>query len=372
MREQIRRMNLRVPGPTPVPQEVAAAGAFPMVNHRGPEFAESMREVVEGLKPFFGTHGDPLLLTGSGTGALEAAIVNMLSPGDEVLAVTIGVFGDRFADIAEAFGATVHRLHGEWGKASDPDAVRKALARFPHTKAVLLTHNETSTGVTNDVPAIIRSIRQTSPDCLALVDGVSSIGALPFEMESWGVDVAITGSQKAWMCPPGLSMMAVSEGGWRAYERARMPRFYWDFRKAEKNGAKGTAPFTPAVGIVRALQRALEMMHGEGQQAVFDRHRRIARSIREGIESMGMELFADPAVASDTVTAVRIPAAVDGSTLLRNLRESHGLVLGSGQDSLKGSIFRIGHMGWVHDEDVRHLLDALQTALSECRMKAAV
>jgi aspartate aminotransferase-like enzyme len=343
-----------------------------MVNHRGPEFAECMREVIEGLKPFFGTQNDPLLLTGSGTGALEAAIVNTLSPGDEALAITIGVFGDRFADIAEAFGAVVHRFEAEWGKAIEPHAVGQALENLPNTKAVLLTHNETSTGVTNDIPAIVRTIRESSPECLVLVDGVSSIGALPFEMDSWGVDVAITGSQKAWMSPPGLSMVAISERGWRAYEQAKMPRFYWDFRKAQKNGAKGTAPFTPAVGIVRALQRALQMMHAEGKQWVFDRHRRIARSIRDGIESMGLELFADPSVVSDTVTAVRIPSDVDGSTLLRNLREIHGLVLGSGQDSLKGAIFRIGHMGWVHERDVQHLLDTLEMALSESRLSAAV
>ena len=366
-------VNLRVPGPTPVPDQVARAAARPMVNHRGPEFAAAMTEVVEGLKPFFGTRDDPLLLTGSGTGAMEAAIVNVLSPGDEVLAVTIGVFGDRFADIAQAFGATVHRLQAEWGKAIEPDAVAQALKEHRNIKAVLLTHNETSTGVTNDLAAIAAVVRTGGGDApLLLADGVSSIGALPFEMDVWNIDVAITGSQKSWMSPPGVGMIALSERAWKAYAEARMPRFYWDFGKARKNGTRGTTPFTPAVGVVHALQEALRLMHAEGQEAVFARHRHIGVSIRKGIKSLGLELFADPAVVSNTVTAVRIPARVDASAFLRDLRQRHHLVVGSGQDWLKGSIFRIGHMGWIHDSDVDHLLSALRSALQTARLEEAV
>jgi len=270
--------NLRVPGPTPVPEDVARAGAQPMINHRGPEFAAIMGEVLERLQPWFGIQTDPLLMTGSGTGAQEAAIVNMLSPGDEVLAVTIGVFGDRFAAIAEAFGATVHRLQGEWGRAANPEAVAEALREHPRTRAVLITHNETSTGVTNDLPALAEVVRREArgKTPVIIVDGVSSIGALPFRMEDWGVDVAITGSQKAWMSPPGLAMVAVSERGWQAHREARMPRFYWDFTRARKNGEKRTTPFTPAVGIVMALQEALRRMAEEGQEAVFARHHRVA------------------------------------------------------------------------------------------------
>jgi aspartate aminotransferase-like enzyme len=331
-----------------------------------------MREVIEQLKPFFGTSDDPLLLTGSGSGAQEAAIVNMLSPGDEVLAVTVGVFGDRFADIAEAFGAAVHRLQGEWGKAVPPEAVADALRDRSATRAVLLTHNETSTGVTNDLAALAATIRRVSPDALIIVDGVSSIGALPFEMEAWGLDVAITGSQKAWMSPPGMSMVAVSRRGWEAYERARMPRFYWDFGKAAKNAAKGTTPFTPAVGIVHAMQEALRLMTEEGVGNVFERHRRIGQQVRDGVQALGLELFADPSDFSDTVTAVRVPAGVDASKLLKELRQRHGVVLGSGQDWLKGSIFRIGHMGWVHEKDIEQLLDALRIALDDARLEEAV
>lgn len=367
-------VNLRVPGPTPVPEEVARAGARPMVNHRGPEFAAIMADIGQGLQPFFGTATEPLLLTGSGTGAMEAALVNVLSPGDEILAVTIGVFGDRFADIAQAFGATVHRLQAEWGKAIDPGAVAAAVRERPALQAVLLTHNETSTGVTNDVAAIAAAVHDaaTGEPPLLLVDGISSIGALPFAMDEWGIDVAMTGSQKAWMAPPGLAMVTVSERAWQAYAGARMPRFYWDFAKAHKNADKRTTPFTPAVGVAFALQESLRRMAGEGMEAIFARHRATGRQVREGIQALGLELFADPAVASDTVTAVRVPADVDAAVLLRELRQHHRVVVGSGQDWLKGSIFRIGHMGWVHESDVEHLLNAVRLALEDARYQEAV
>jgi aspartate aminotransferase-like enzyme len=369
-----RTSNLRVPGPTPVPPEVAQAGASPMVNHRGPEFAAVMEEVAERLIPFFGSREEPLLLTGSGTGAQEAAIVNTLSPGDDVVAVVAGVFGERFADIADAFQADVYRLELDWGRAVDPSELGRVLRERPNTRAVILTHNETSTGVTNDVRALAETVRRAaagSPPVI-LVDGVSSIGALPFEMDSWGVDIAISGSQKAWMSPPGVGMIAVSEHGWEAYKQAKMPRYYWDIAKARKNAGKRTTPFTPAVGVIRAMQEALRLMTEEGPEAIFARHVAIGHRVREGVQALGLELFADPDVASNTVTAVRVPAGVDASALLRALREHHGVVLGSGQGWLKGAIFRIGHMGWVQEEDVDHVLDALAVELKEYRLEEAV
>jgi aspartate aminotransferase-like enzyme len=364
--------NLRVPGPTPVPESVARAGSRPMVNHRGPEFAEVMGEVLDGLKTYFGSGAEPLLLTGSGTGALEAAVVNTLSPGDDVLSITSGVFGERFAAIAEAFGAAVLRLNGEWGKAISIEAVRVAVRERPGIKAALITHNETSTGVTNDVQAIAQVIREEArQDPVLLVDGVSSIGALLFDMQAWDVDVAITGSQKAWMSPPGLAMVAVSERAWEAHHIARMPRFYWDFTKAKKNGDRRTSPFTPAVGIIFALQEALRMMRAEGSENIYARHRQIGRRIRAGVTDLGLELFAEPADASDTVTAVRVPADVDAAALIRDLRQRH-VVVGSGQDWLKGSIFRVGHMGWVHDGDIDGVVDALRASLEQVRLRQAV
>jgi aspartate aminotransferase-like enzyme len=342
-----------------------------MVNHRGPEFAALMREAIEGLEPFFGCGDDPLILTGSGTGGQEAAVVNVLSPGEKVLAVVGGVFGARFAEIAEAFGADVHRLDVSWGEAAGSDAVAAALTEFPAT-AVILTHNETSTGVTNDIAALTRAVRSSVPEATVIVDGVSSIGALPFRLEEWDVDVAVSGSQKAWMSPPGLAMVALSPRGWEAYGRARMPRYYWDFGKAARNGRKGTTPFTPAVAVVRALVEALRLMHAEGPENVYARHRRIGAAVREGIAALGLELFADEAVASNTVTAVRVPSGLDASKLIKRLRERHGVVVAGGQDWLKGSIFRIGHMGYVRDEDIRHLLQSLQAVLRDEDLQLAV
>jgi aspartate aminotransferase-like enzyme len=226
--------------------------------------------------------------------------------------------------------------------------------------------------VTNDVGAIAAVIREEAHgDPVLLVDGVSSIGALPFEMHAWDVDVAVTGSQKAWMSPPGLTMLGVSDRAWRAHQVARMPRFYWDFTKAKKNGDRRTTPFTPAVGIVHALQEALRMMHAEGADNIHARHRRIGRRLREGIEAMGLELFADPEHASDTVTAVRVPIGMDASALIRDLRQRR-VVVGSGQDWLKGSIFRVGHMGWVHDADIDEVLAALRAGLEQVGLRQAV
>lgn len=364
-------MNLRVPGPTPVPAEVATAGSQPMVNHRGPEFAASMAAVLEGLKPFFGSESQPLLLTGSGTGALEAAVVNVLSPGDKVLSVTGGVFGDRFAAIAQAFGADVRFLRVEWREAAQVDAVVDAARGIPNLKAVLLTHNETSTGVTNDLPLIAAQLRSYVPQSLLLVDGVSSVGALPFEFDAWDLDVAVTGSQKAWMSPPGLSMIAVSERAWAAHRSATMPRFYWDFTKAQASGEKHTTPFTPAVGIVLALQTALSLMSSESKDAIFSRHERIGSRLRTGLHGLGLDLFAELQVASNTVTAVRLPERPSGSELIRDLRE-RGIVVAGGQDCLKGKIFRIGHMGWVHEEDIDAVLGALRDCLKGSIVEAAI
>lgn len=366
-------INLRVPGPTPVPEQVALSGARPMVNHRGPEFAATVGEVLERLQPFFGIRAEPLLLTGSGTGAQEAAVVNMLSPGDDVLSITAGVFGERFAAIAEAFGANVIKVQGEWGKAISPELVAAALQDNPRVKAVILTHNETSTGVTNDVATLVTTIRReaTGNQPVVLVDGVSSIGAIPFRMDEWDVDVAISGSQKAWMSPPGMAMVGVSERGWAAHEAATMPRFYWDFTKARKNGEKRTMPFTPAVGVVHAMQEALRMMAEEGPESIYARHAAIGEQTRNGIRSLGLELFAEPAAASNTVTAVRAPGGADSSELIKALRQRQ-VVVANGQDWLKGSIFRIGHMGWVHERDITGLIAALQAALAESRVEQAV
>ena len=354
--------NLRIPGPTPCPPEVLEAVGRQMINHRGPEFADLLARLTTRLKEVFQTRHDVLLLTTAGTGAMEAALVNVLSPGDKVLAVSIGVFGERFAQIAETYGAQVIRLPFPWGRAADPEEVRKALQANPGVKAVLVTHNETSTGVTNDLGAIARVIHGF--DKLIIVDAISSLGSIPLPVDEWRLDVVATASQKGWMVPPGLCMLSMSERAWKAYETARMPRFYFDAAKAKSYAEKGQTPWTPAISIAYGLDVALEMLLAEGLDNVFARHRKVASVARDGVKGLGLRLFPEEErFASDTVTAVRVPEGVEGKRLVGTLREEHGVVVAGGQGELTGKIFRIGHLGYVAEHEVRHLLEALETAL---------
>jgi aspartate aminotransferase-like enzyme len=354
--------QLRVPGPTPCPPEVLEAMAWQMVNHRGPEFHQLLTEVTADLKKVFQTKNDLLLLTGSGTGGLEAAVANMLSPGDKVLSVTIGVFGDRFASIAKTFGAEVISLKVEWGKAADPDAVKEAIKANPGIKAVLVTHNETSTGVTNDLGAISKVVKEAGK--LLIVDAISSLGSINLPVDDWRCDVVVTASQKGWMVPPGMAMVSVSPEAWQAYKTARMPRFYWDFNRAKNYlEEKKENPWTPAIPIIYAFNVALKMMLKEGIQNIFARHARVGKMTREGIQKLGLPLFADPAHASNTVTAVGIPPGLDGKKLRQVLREEYKVVLAGGQQTLDGKIFRIGHLGMVDEKDVREILTAIEKVL---------
>jgi len=360
-------MQLRIPGPTPCPDEVLQAMTKQMINHRGKEFGALLRQVTQQLKGVFQTKGDVLILTGSGTGAMEAAIVNTLSPGDKVLSVSIGDFGDRFANIAQQFGAEVKRLGFEWGTPADPETVRKALKSDPATKAVLVTHNETSTGITNDLAAISAVVKEF--DLLLIVDGVSSISSIDLPVDDWQVDVAVTASQKGWMAPPGLAMVSMSQKAWQAYAKAKMPRFYWDLGKAKRFvEEKGNqTPWTPAVSTFYALALALDMLERETLSKVFARHVRVGKAAREGIRSIGLSLFANEAYASNTVTAIKGPEGVDLKKLLQLLREDYGVVLAGGQGKLDGKIFRIGHMGWVTEADIGEVVAALKAALPQAR-----
>ena len=354
-------VNLRIPGPTPLPDAVREAGARQMVNHRGPEFRELITRVTKRLQNAFRTHNDILILTASGTGGLEAAVVNHLSPGDDVLAVSIGSFGERFAQIAQVYGARVVKHDVEWGRAADPDEVARALrsmaAEGRPAQAILLTHNETSTGVQNPLRELAEAARDASPDTLLLIDAISGLGAVPFDTDGWGLDVVATGSQKSWMSPPGLAMVSVSERAWQRAAQATMPRFYFDLARARKSLATGETPWTPAVGVLFGLDVALEQIEREGYESVFVRHAACAAAARVGLSSLGFELFADPAHASLTVTAARLPAGMDWPELNRRLR-ARDLVLAGGQDHLAGKIMRIGHLGDVGTDDV---VAAIQT-----------
>jgi aspartate aminotransferase-like enzyme len=333
-----------------------------MVNHRGREFAALIQRVTARLTEFYLTKQEVMILSASGTGGLEAAVTSTLSPGDKVLAVSIGAFGDRFAAIAETFGAQVTMLPYEWGQAADPEDVRKALAADPDITAVLVTHNETSTGVTNPLEEIAKVVREA--DKLLLVDAVSSLGAIPLDMDGWGLDVVVTGSQKGWMVPPGLAFVSLSERAWKANESARMPRFYLDLARHRDLLHKGQTPWTPTMSVFFGLDVALKRMAAEGLESIHARHAGIGRMVREGVKELGLELLAaDERYASSTVTAIRCPEGVEVAALRKTLEDEHNVVVAGGQAKLSGKIFRIGHLGLVSEEDIRHALDALTEVL---------
>jgi aspartate aminotransferase-like enzyme len=332
-----------------------------MINHRGPEFAVILDRVTKRVKEVFLTQNDVYILTTSGTGVMETAVVNTLSPGDRVLAISGGAFGDRFANIAKTYGADVSRLDVEWGKAADPDDVRRALAADAAIKAVLIVHNETSTGVTNPLAEIAKVVREF--DKLLLVDAISSLSAVPVRTDEWGLDFVVSASQKGWMVPPALAMVSVSPRAWEAHAKAKMPRYYFDVTTAKDYLERGQTPWTPAVSVFYGLDFALGMMAKEGLENIFARHRRIGQFTRDGVKSLGLELFADERFASDTVTAVKVPEGVDGKALGKLCREEYDLVMAGGQAKLAGKIFRIGHLGFVSQEDVKAALDVLAKAL---------
>jgi aspartate aminotransferase-like enzyme len=339
-----------------------------MINHRGPQFAQILGDVTAKLKQLFQTKADVFLLTGSGTGGLEAAIVNTLSPGDKVLSVSVGVFGERFATLAGQFGAEVMPLRFEWGKAADADAVRQALKAEPKIKAVLVTHNETSTGVTNDLEAISSAVKEF--DKLLLVDAISSLGSINLPVDDWHCDVVVTASQKGWMVPPGLAMVSVSQEAWQAHAKAKMPRFYWDFTKAKNYLEKGETPWTPVVSVVFAFAVALDMMLKEGLPNIIARHGRVAQAARNGIKSLGLSLFAEESHASNTVTAVAASNGLDPKKMNKILREEHQVILSGGQQKLDGKIFRIGHLGWVNEDDVKAVISAIKVVLPQAGFRS--
>jgi aspartate aminotransferase-like enzyme len=356
---------LLLPGPTPLPDEVLAAGARQMMNHRGPEFGRVLAETLAAAQRVFMTRHPIIPFTASGTGGLEAAVVNLCSPGDTVIAVCSGWFGDRFADIAEAFGTQVLRIKVPWGEAVAPDAVRDALRLAPGARAVLVAHSETSTGVRNDVAAIAAIVRETPT--LMVVDAISSLGAIELRTDEWGVDVVVTGSQKALMAPPGLALVGVSDRAWAAAESARLPRYYWSFARMRKDLKEGEAftPFTPAIGAIYALHAGLRRLEAEGLAQVLARHRRVARAVRAGVRALGLRPVARDEDASEAVTAAWMPDGIDAGGLLERLRTEHGVVMAGGQGSMAGKIFRFGHLGYVTDEAVLAGLRALEAVLPQ-------
>jgi len=352
--------NFRLPGPTPLPPAVLAAMQGEMMPHRGPAFKALFRETLAMAREVHRTSGEVFLWPGTGSAGWEIAIVNLLSPGDPVLATVCGDFGERFARVGTAFGLDVRRLDVPWGEAVTPAALRAALAEQPEVQAVFLTHNETSTGVTNPLSDLAAVVRDHG--ALVIVDAVSSAGALPLETDAWGLDFVLSGSQKAWMCPPGLTIAAVGNRVWNAYARSRFPRFFWDLGAARRSAEQGMTPTTPPLTLIYAYRAALGLLLEEGVEAVWARHRALGELTRGGVRALGLELFADPRFASDTVTAFRPPAGVTARQLLDALR-GYGVEAQGGQGHLADALVRFGHMGWAHEADLRQAVVALGAAL---------
>jgi aspartate aminotransferase-like enzyme len=364
-RAPIPSQNLRIPGPTPVPPEVLAEMSRPMINHRGPEFAAIMHRVNPRLQYFFQTASPVLTYAASGTGGQESAVVNLFSPGDHVVVISIGAFGNRFARIAEAYGLSVTRIDFPWGQAADAHLVEESLKGAAPYKGVLITHNETSTGVTNDLETLAATIRRVNPQTLIAVDAVSSLGCVPLEMDAWDIDVVFTASQKGWMVPPGVMMMAASQRAWEANKSAKLPRFYFDWASYRKLYEQGQHPSTPAVSVLYAMDLALDMMLAEGREAIFDRHQRVAEYVRWRAKEMGLRLLADHQDASNTLTAILMPESVNVKALLKKLREEDGIVFGSGQEHFEGKMIRVGHMGFFQEIDLVEAMDMLEKRLHE-------
>jgi aspartate aminotransferase-like enzyme len=359
------KLMLMIPGPTPVPEQVLLAMAKHPMGHRSGDFSKIMEEVTQNLKWLHQTQNDVLVLAASGTGAMEAGIINFLSPNDHVLVGCNGKFGDRWAELSKVYGLQVQVISAEWGTPLDPEQFRAALEADTEKtiKAVIITHSETSTGVLNDLETINRYVKAHG-EALMIVDTVTSLGACNVPVDAWGLDVVASGSQKGYMLPPGLGFVSVSPKAWQAYATAKLPRFYLDLGKYKKDAAKNTTPFTPAVNLFFGLQAALRMMQAEGLENIFARHTRLTSATRAAIKGLGLPLYAPDEAASPAITAV-MPDKVEAEQIRTVMKKRFDIALAGGQDHLKGKIFRIGHLGFVCDRDILSAIGALEASLIE-------
>jgi aspartate aminotransferase-like enzyme len=353
---------LMTPGPTPAPPEVLAAMAQPVIHHRGPDYRQLYGESLARLREIFRTEQEVLLFGGSGSGGMESAVANLCSPGDPVLIVSAGYFGERWAAIAKEYGLEVDHLRYAWGEIPSADDAAARL-REREARAVFFTHSETSTGVVIDPQPFAAAALETG--ALSVIDAVSSLGAVPLETDAWGLDVVASGAQKALMTPPGLAMVSASPAAWERNAEATSPRFYWDWERTRKGQATLDAPVTPPVSLVAGMNVALGMLLEEGLEAAFDRHRRLGRACREGLKAMGLDLSSPDDDSSAVVTAARAPDGIDSDELVLLLRDRHGVTLAPGQGELKGKIFRIGHIGYYDVFDITTALAAVELALVE-------
>ncbi|MBI3030668.1 MAG: alanine--glyoxylate aminotransferase family protein [Candidatus Rokubacteria bacterium] len=358
----MKKYYLMAPGPTPVPDQVLLAMARPIIHHRTPEYEALFAQVREGLKWLVQTTQETIILAASGTGAMEAAVANTLSPGDKALVVRAGKFGERWGEICKAYGVEVVALEAPFGHTVPPDRLADALKKTPGIRAVLCQHSETSTGVLHDVRGYAGMTRRS--DAILVVDTVSSLGVADLPMDAWGVDVVVAGSQKGLMLPPGLALCTLSERAWDRAKQAKLPRYYFDLLEERKVVLKNQAHFTPAVAIVIGLREVLALLKAEGLANIFRRHDRLARATRAGAEALGLELFAK-ATPSPAITSVVAPKGIDSEKVLAAYAKSHNITIAGGQGEMKGKIFRLGHMGYVGDFDVVVALAALEQVLAE-------
>lgn len=359
------KLMLMIPGPTPVPEAALLALAKHPIGHRTSEFNNLMAEVTQNLKWLHQTESDVLMLTVSGTGAMEAGMINFLSPGDRILVGCNGKFGDRWAEVGEVYSLQVEKITASWGQPLDPQLFQEKLEADTEKqiKAVIITHSETSTGVLNDLETINRHVKAHG-EALIIVDAVTSLGAVDLPMDAWGLDVVASASQKGYMIPPGLAFVAVSPKAWEAYKTAKFPRYYLDLGKYRNGTANNTTPFTPPVNLMVALHTSLQMMQAEGLESIFARHLRLMNATRAAIKGLNLPLFAVDSVASPAITAVA-PDRVEADQIRAILKKQFDIAIAGGQDHLKGKIFRIGHLGFVSDRDILSCVASIEVALRE-------
>jgi len=357
---------LLTPGPTPVPPEVLEAMARPIIHHRTPQFQAILKEVEENLKYVFQTKNPVLILASSGTGAMEAAVCSLLSPGDKAIVVRAGKFGERWGELCEAYGIEFIPIDVKWGTAVDPNDIKKILEKDNKIKAVYVTLCETSTGVGTDVETIAKVTKGF--EAVLVVDAISALGAEPVKTDEWGIDIVVSGSQKGLMIPPGLAFITMSDKAWRLAEKSTLPKFYFDLKAYKKAIEKDDTPYTPAVNLIIGLAEALKMIKREGLDNLVNRHRKHSKAVREAVKALGMDLFA-PEAYSEAVTAVNVPDGIDGGKLVKTMRDKYGVAIAGGQSQLKGKIFRIATMGYITADDLKKGFETLETVLAELGYK---
>ena len=358
---------LLTPGPTPLPPQVRNAMAKEIIHHRTPQFQAILKEAIEGLQYVFQTKNDVYILASSGTGAMEAAVCNLLSPGDCAITVEGGKFGQRWTEICKAYGVNADVIKLDWGKAVGPDEIASRLKSNPKIKAVFTTLCETSTGVDTDIEKIAKITKDTQ--AVLVVDAISALAAVDLKTDSWGVDVVVCGSQKGLMLPPGLGFISVSEKAQKLISESKSPNYYFDLKKAKKVFDKPDTPFTPAISLIIALNESLKIIKEEGLENLFNRFKKMKQATAEAMQALGLELFADKNSASYAVSSVKVPEALDGAKLVKTMRDEYGVAFAGGQAHLKGKIFRIAHMGYITKDDLIKGIECLETVLEKMGYK---